>query len=68
MLYHFIKDKFIMSQFTLQVYDFQFFNKKALEKHERFNIKIIYNLTIISQILTYLCKNILEFQPFKFKI
>jgi hypothetical protein len=68
MLYHFIKDKFIMSQFTLQVYDFHFFNKKALEKHERFNVKIIYNLTIISQILTYLCKNILEFQPFKFKI
>jgi hypothetical protein len=57
-----------MSQFTLQVYDFHFFNKKALEKHERFNVKIIYNLTIISQILTYLCKNILELQPIKFKI
>jgi hypothetical protein len=58
MLYHFIKDKFIMSQFTIQVYDFHFFNKKALEKHERFNVKIIYNLTTFWHILTYLCKNI----------
>ena len=57
-----------MSQFTLQVYDFHFFNKKSLEKYEQFNVKIIYNLITIFQILTYLCKKILEFHPFKFKI
>jgi hypothetical protein len=50
------------------MYDFHLFKKIVLEKYEEINVKIMYNLTTLWQILTYICKNILEFKPFRFKI